>query len=96
MRGKWVKRIGKYLRIVSCFLETIVKNILDFWGEGMEKGKGLTGDYRENVALIDGELRVNESFDMIKKVLSVGEDELTLYYIDGLCLYMGLTRKNLI
>ena len=61
----------------------------------MEKGKGLTGDYRENVALIDSELRVNESFDMIKKVLSVGEDELTLYYIDGF-IKDGITSKMMI
>lgn len=61
----------------------------------MEKGKGLTGDYRENVALIDSELRVNESFDMIKKVLSVGDDELTLYYIDGF-VKDGITSKLMI
>ncbi|MBR7184866.1 MAG: spore germination protein [Clostridia bacterium] len=43
----------------------------------------LTGNYRENVAMLDGLLRVDASFDVIKKVLRVGQDELTLYYIDG-------------
>ncbi len=40
-------------------------------------------DYRENVAELDRLLRVEKSFDIIKKILRVGEDELTLYYIDG-------------
>ncbi len=39
--------------------------------------------YTENTALIDSTLRVDASFDMLKKVLSVGDDEITLYYIDG-------------
>ena len=61
----------------------------------MENERKLTRDYRENVALIDGELRVKESFDMIKKVLSVGDDELTLYYIDGF-VKDGITSKLMI
>ena len=40
-------------------------------------------DYRENVRWIDGVLRVNENFDLIKKILYLGEQEITLYYIDG-------------
>ena len=40
-------------------------------------------NYRENVAELDRLLRVEESFDIIKKVLRIGQDELTLYYIDG-------------
>lgn len=39
--------------------------------------------YRENVALLDKELRVNESFDLLKKVMKIGNDEITMYYIDG-------------
>ena len=49
----------------------------------MEEKKRLTLDYRENVRLIDQILRVDESFDLIKKVVTVGSDELTFYYIDG-------------
>ncbi len=40
-------------------------------------------DYKENVKLVDGELNTNENFDLIKKILKVAGEELTLYYIDG-------------
>lgn len=40
-------------------------------------------DYRTNVAFADAYLRVDASFDLIRKVLRIGEDELTFYYIDG-------------
>ncbi len=43
----------------------------------------LGDDYRENVRRMDAALRVNENFDLIKKTLYVGKDEITLYYIDG-------------
>ncbi|MBR4873410.1 MAG: spore germination protein [Clostridia bacterium] len=43
----------------------------------------LSTDYRENVALLDRILRVEENFDIIKKPLTMGADELTFYYIDG-------------
>ena len=43
----------------------------------------LTDDYAANVAALDEHFRVTESFDMIKKTLTVGNDELTFYYIDG-------------
>ena len=43
----------------------------------------LTQDYTQNIALIDRELNVDGNFDMLKKKLKVGQDEITLYYIDG-------------
>ena len=43
----------------------------------------LCEDYRENVRRMDAALRVNENFDLIKKVLYLGSQEITLYYIDG-------------
>ena len=43
----------------------------------------LTPDYTHNVALLDRVLRISESFDLIKKPLKAGRDEMTLYYIDG-------------
>ncbi len=46
--------------------------------------KRLSSSYNENVNLIDGILSVGDNFDIIKKVLRVGDDELTMYYIDGL------------
>ncbi len=52
----------------------------------MEKDKinTLSGNYKEDCRLLDRLLRVGESFDMIKKPLSVGGGELMLYYIDGM------------
>lgn len=43
----------------------------------------LTSDYRKNVEMLDALLRVKENFDLIKKKLFIGQDEVTLYYIDG-------------
>ena len=45
--------------------------------------KRLSMDYRENVDYLDRVFRVKENFDIIKKPLTIGSDELTLYYIDG-------------
>ncbi len=43
----------------------------------------LCSDYRENVRRVDRELRVDENFDIIKKPLYIGDQQITLYYIDG-------------
>lgn len=43
----------------------------------------LSESYRENVMQLDRLLRVDENFDMLKKILKVGDDELTFYYLDG-------------
>lgn len=43
----------------------------------------LSENYKENVEQLDSLFRVKENFDIIKKPLTVGQDELTLYYIDG-------------
>ncbi len=43
----------------------------------------LSPSYVENVAQLDRLLRVGESFDIIKKVLNIGTDEISMYYIDG-------------
>ena len=43
----------------------------------------LCEDYRENIRRVDATLRVNENFDIIKKTLYLGTQEITLYYIDG-------------
>ncbi len=47
------------------------------------KERKLTGNYRDNIRLIDSILHPTENFDMIKKTLTVGDGELTLYFIDG-------------
>ena len=43
----------------------------------------LSPSYADNVGMLDEILHVKDNFDLIKKTLSVGEDELTLYYVDG-------------
>ena len=45
--------------------------------------KKLSQDYRENVAVLDEIFAVKDNFDVLKKMLIIGEDELTLYFIDG-------------
>ena len=42
-----------------------------------------TEQYEENRALLHAKLRIGESFDLIERRLTIGRDELTLYYIDG-------------
>ena len=43
----------------------------------------LTQDYGENVRLMDDLLHVGDNFDVIRKDLQIGQDRMTLYYIDG-------------
>ena len=45
--------------------------------------KKLSGDYDQNIKCIDKLLRVNESFDMIKKEMVVSGIRIVFYYIDG-------------
>ena len=49
----------------------------------MQEKKRLTGDYRENIKLIDSILHPQRNFDILKKPLTIGDGELTLYFIDG-------------
>ena len=44
----------------------------------------LSDIYEENVLQLDTLLAVNENFDILKKVLKIGKDELTFYFVDGL------------
>lgn len=55
----------------------------------------LTEDYRENIKRLDETLCVKKNFDLIKKTLFVGTDEITLYYIDGF-VQSGAMQKLLI
>ncbi|MEE0969385.1 MAG: spore germination protein [Clostridia bacterium] len=45
--------------------------------------RGLSKSYKENVEYLDKALRVDESFDLLKKIMKIGSDEITMYYIDG-------------
>ena len=40
-------------------------------------------NYKSNIEYMDKTLRVDENFDIIKKIINVGKDEMTFYYIDG-------------
>ena len=42
-----------------------------------------TGSFRDDVALLDGIFCPTKNFDLIKKPLKIGKDEMVLYYIDG-------------
>ena len=44
----------------------------------------LSQNYRDNVRLLSALLAADESFDLIERRLSVGRDELTLFFVDGL------------
>ena len=46
----------------------------------MEK---ISADYRQNVEDFSKALRVDANFDLIRRRLTVGEDEMTLFYVDG-------------
>ena len=43
----------------------------------------LTDDYEQNVEFFDEKLNVKNNFDILKKKLKIGSDDVTLYYIDG-------------
>ncbi len=45
--------------------------------------KELSVNYEENVASMSKLLRTSESFDLIRRTLRVGNDEMTFFYIDG-------------
>ena len=44
----------------------------------------LSQNYRDNARLLSALLAADESFDLIERRLSVGRDELTLFFVDGL------------
>ena len=43
----------------------------------------LTNDFERNVALLDRLLRVEESFDLIRRPLTIDGVRVVMYYIDG-------------
>lgn len=43
----------------------------------------LSADYAENRRFMDELLRVEDNFDLIRKDMQIGNDRMTLYYIDG-------------
>ncbi len=43
----------------------------------------LSTNYRENIRTLDSIFSVKDNFDILKKTVRIGDDELTLYFIDG-------------
>ena len=43
----------------------------------------LTKDYKENVSFMNKALRVDDSFDVLSKTITLSDGELTFYFIDG-------------
>lgn len=43
----------------------------------------LTDDYEQNIIFFDEKLNIKNNFDILKKKLKIGSDDVTLYYIDG-------------
>lgn len=50
---------------------------------GMEKT--FSADYASNIALLDNELRLNASFDVVGREIKVDNRNAKLYFIDGFC-----------
>ncbi len=49
----------------------------------MQEKRRLSADYKENIKIMDDILHPAKNFDLLKKTLTVGDAELTLYFIDG-------------
>ncbi len=49
----------------------------------MQEKRRLSADYKENIKTMDDILHPSRNFDLLKKTLTVGDSELTLYFIDG-------------
>jgi len=45
--------------------------------------KPLTGQFESDIAMVDGVLRPEESFDIIKKEMRIADAGIVMYYIDG-------------
>lgn len=52
----------------------------------IEEKKGqMTASLRENMAYMNGRLAVDVSFDLVYRVIRVGEREACIYFVDGFC-----------
>ena len=68
------------------------------------KGK-MTASLQENIAYMNGRLAVDVSFDLVYRVIRIGEREACIYFIDGFCkdelmqkilqYFMSITKKEM-
>ena len=45
----------------------------------------LSDNYGTNIAVLDSELRINESFDIVGREIKIGKRNAKLYFVDGFC-----------
>lgn len=72
----------------------------------IEERKGrMTDSLRENMAYMNGRLAVDVSFDLVYRIIHIGEREACIYFIDGFCkdelmqkmlqYFMDITKKEM-
>lgn len=71
---------------------------------GLNVGK-MSGSLKENIAYMNERLAVNLSFDLVYRVIHIGEKEACIYFIDGFCkddlmqkllqYFIGITKKEM-
>lgn len=72
----------------------------------IEERKGrMTASLRENMAYMNGRLAVDVSFDLVYRIIHIGEREACIYFIDGFCkdelmqkmlqYFMDITKKEM-
>lgn len=72
----------------------------------IEERKGrMTASLRENMAYMNGRLVVEASFDLVYRIIHIGEREACIYFIDGFCkdelmqkmlqYFMDITKKEM-
>ena len=52
---------------------------------GLKIDKTFFGDFTSTVAMLDNELRLNASFDLVGKDLKVDKRNIKIYFVDGFC-----------
>ena len=68
---------GRFCIIVTFFVHNI-----SYKERGYIMNK-FSKSYEENIQLMDSLLSVEDNFDILKKTLVIGDDELTFYFVDG-------------
>lgn len=53
--------------------------------EGFKMEKTFSSDFTSTVAMLDNELRLNASFDLVGKDLKVDKRNIKIYFVDGFC-----------
>lgn len=52
---------------------------------GLKINKTFFGDYTSDIAMLDNELRLNASFDLVGRDLKIDKRNMKLYFVDGFC-----------